>query len=164
MLDMPGKHPGLHMKFSVGHHSVRMSDRLWSGLSTDLLIEQVMTKTIKSPGSFMHGRRITQSVHCLWVHSLHECASVHAAINDLDGIDLSAGSDYHDDLGKGWRSRDFQDLNKMLEFFATTIHLRCKMADCTILQPSLFPVKLMVSTVTVQLMLCCLADYAEYGW
>jgi len=118
MLDLPEKHSGLHMKLSCGHHSVRRSDRLWSGLSTDLLIEQVMMKTIKGQGGLTHGRGMTEGVRCLWVHSLHECASVHAAINDLVGIDLSAGSDYHDDLGKSRRSRDFQDLNKILEFFA----------------------------------------------
>ena len=34
-------HPAVYRDFVSGFHVVRRSDRLWAGLSTDLVIEQV---------------------------------------------------------------------------------------------------------------------------
>ena len=119
MLKVSDTYPWLYSKLCSGHHSVRRSDRYWAGLSTDLLIEQMLMRSIKGQGGLTHGRGMTETVRCLWVHSVHECGSVHAAINDLVSIDLSAGSDYHEDLGTSRRTRDGDDLMKMLEFFTT---------------------------------------------
>jgi len=61
MIDLPEKHPWLHEKFNDGgYHTVRRSDRYWAGLSTDLAIEQVMMKAVKSRGGLTHGRGMTE--------------------------------------------------------------------------------------------------------
>jgi hypothetical protein len=56
MLHLPETHPWLPEQFSKGNHAVRRSDRYWAGLSTDLVIEQVMMRAVKSRGGLTHGR------------------------------------------------------------------------------------------------------------
>ena len=60
MLELPQKHPWLYNQFSEHwFHSVHRSDRYWVGLSTDLIIEQVIMRSIKSRGGLTRGRRFT---------------------------------------------------------------------------------------------------------
>ncbi len=49
MLELPAGHPWLYEQFTEhGYHTVRRSDRYWAGLWTDLTIEQLMMRSIKS--------------------------------------------------------------------------------------------------------------------
>jgi len=107
MQELPDTHGWLHDKLSNGFHAVRRSDRLWAALSTDLLIEQLLMRAVKAPGGLTYGRGMTDSVRCEWVNSLHHCAVVHSAVSSLVGIDLTAGSTYHDKQGKSRRLQDF---------------------------------------------------------
>jgi len=51
MLELPDDFPWLHEMFvNQGFHAVRRSNRYWAGLSTDLIIEQVLMRSIKSRG------------------------------------------------------------------------------------------------------------------
>ena len=72
MLDLPQSNPWLHNKLSnCSLHAVRRSDRYWGGLATDLVIEQVMMKAVKSRGGLMHGRGMMESVCLIWVMNMH---------------------------------------------------------------------------------------------
>ena len=117
---LPMEHEWLYNNLSSGNHSIRRSDRFWGGLSTDLIIEQVMMKAVKGRGGLTHGRGMTDSVRSLWVHSMHKCASVHSAITVLAGCDLPDDStkSCHVELGHSRKTRDFNDLRKVLEWFA----------------------------------------------
>lgn len=49
MLELPNYHPWLYKCFTEqGFHTVRRSSRYWAGLWSDLVIEQVMMRSIKS--------------------------------------------------------------------------------------------------------------------
>jgi len=49
MSDLPATHPWFYEKLhSGGFHAVRRSNRFWAGLSTDLAIEQVMMRAVKT--------------------------------------------------------------------------------------------------------------------
>ena len=51
MLKLPEKHPVVYTKFKEkGYHSVRHSDRYWVGLWSDVIIKQVMMRSVKSRG------------------------------------------------------------------------------------------------------------------
>jgi hypothetical protein len=81
MQQLPDTHPRLYEKFiHGGNHRVRRSDRYWAGLSTDLVIEQVMMWALKSRGGLTHGRGLSDSVRFLWVHSMHMYATVYSAL------------------------------------------------------------------------------------
>ena len=70
MLKLPEKHPEVHtMLKENGYHSVRCSDRCWVGLWSDLIIEQVMVRSIKSRSGLTKGRGFTDSTRHQWVHT-----------------------------------------------------------------------------------------------
>ena len=50
MSELHKTHPYVHKSFQDGLHVVRRSDRYWSGLSTDLVIEQVLMRSLKTSG------------------------------------------------------------------------------------------------------------------
>ena len=50
MLELLTKYPWVHMHFSNGFHTVRHGDRYWAGLWTDMVIEQVLMRSLKSRG------------------------------------------------------------------------------------------------------------------
>ena len=60
MRQLPETHLWLHEQFEQhGFHTVRRSDRYWSGLWTDLVIEQVLMRSLKSRGGLTRGRGMT---------------------------------------------------------------------------------------------------------
>ena len=50
------------------------ADRFWAGLSSDMVIEQVLMRSVKSPGGLTHGRGMAESQRangfCLCQHAL----------------------------------------------------------------------------------------------
>jgi len=49
-------HLNVYGKFEAGFHDVRGSNRLWAGLSTDLVKEQVLMRSQKTSGGLARGR------------------------------------------------------------------------------------------------------------
>ena len=41
-------HPDVHMQFTHGMHVIRRSDRFWARLSPDIVIEQVLLRSLKT--------------------------------------------------------------------------------------------------------------------
>lgn len=118
MLELPDSYPWLHGKFiESGLHTVRRSNRFWAAISTDLAIEQVMMKSVKSRGGLTHGRGVTESVRLLWINSMHKCASVHLAMAGLTKLDHCSDEMQHVELGKSRLKRDFNDLAKLIQWF-----------------------------------------------
>ena len=117
MLELPKNFPWLHEMFiNQGFHAVRRSSRYWAGLWTDLVIEQVMMRSIKSRGGLTRGRGITESVRLQWILSMHKCAGIHEAMTTMTDMKTKA-SEQHIELGRSRCERDFQDLLKIQEWF-----------------------------------------------
>ena len=55
----------VYEKFLAGYHVVQRTDRHWAGLSTDLVIEQSLMRSIKSEGALTRGRGISESQRAL---------------------------------------------------------------------------------------------------
>ncbi len=73
MLNLPKSYSDVYQTFINGFHVVRRSDRYWAGLQTDLVIEQVLMKNIKTCGGLTRGRGITEILRLLWVLSMPAC-------------------------------------------------------------------------------------------
>ena len=117
MHDLPNDFPWLYKCFTEnGYHTIRRSDRRWAGLWTDLVIEQVMMRSIHSLGGLTRGRGMTEGVRHMWVHSMHRCASVHNAMTKLTKLQLTS-SEQHVELGNARCERDNNDLAKIAEWF-----------------------------------------------
>jgi hypothetical protein len=81
MQALPVTYPQLYNQFTSNkNHAIRKSNKYWAGLSTDLAIEQLMMKPLKSRG-LTHGRGLTDNVREMWVSTMHHMAAVHAAVN-----------------------------------------------------------------------------------
>lgn len=55
MFKLQVEHPDVYQRFGEGFHVVRWSDRLWAGLSVDLIIEQVLVRSMKTSGGLTRG-------------------------------------------------------------------------------------------------------------
>ena len=49
------QHPEVYQYFMQGFHVIRRSERFWAGLSTDLIIEQVLMRSLTNTGGLTHG-------------------------------------------------------------------------------------------------------------
>ena len=117
MNELHQKYPWLYEKFiNEGYHTIRRSKRHWAGLWSDLVIEQVMMKSLKSRGGLTRGRGMTDSVRHQWVHSMHRCASVHNAMNVLTGLGTKT-NEQHIELSSSRCKRDYDDMAKLSVWF-----------------------------------------------
>ena len=115
MLDLPETSPWLHGKFAnEGLHSVRRSDRVWAGLSTDLTIEQTMMQSVKGRSGLTHGRGMSENVRLTWLKTMHKCATVYATLCSLTNLDQSSDSFQHADCSTSQAKRDCDDISKLL--------------------------------------------------
>ena len=112
MFELPATSPWLYEQLCVnGFHSVRRSDRFWFGLWTDLIIKQVMVKSIKNRG-LTRGRGKTESVRILC-----KCAEMHEAMTSVTNF-AHRTSEQHVELGNDRRQRDFTDVAKVINWLA----------------------------------------------
>ena len=76
MQDLPNTHPQVNRSFLNGLHVVRRSDRFWAGLSTDLIIEQVLMRSVKTTGGLTRGRGMSETQRLVWLMSMPACADI----------------------------------------------------------------------------------------
>ena len=98
MSSLETDHADVHRKFELeaGSHVVRRSNRLWAGLSTDLVIEQVLMRSLKTSGDLMRGRGMTKRQRVIWLLSMPTCAEMNRAMLELAGVSYSTGEQNKD--------------------------------------------------------------------
>jgi len=62
MQALPTTHSWLYEQFMHGHHSVRLSDRMWASLPTDYVIESTLMRSLKSRSGITRGIGVNESV------------------------------------------------------------------------------------------------------
>ena len=55
MHNLKAEHPKVQKRFEVGFPVIQRIDRLWLGLSPDLIIEQVLLRSLKTSGGLTGG-------------------------------------------------------------------------------------------------------------
>ena len=60
----------LNNKLELESHEIRRSDRYWVGLSSDLVIEQVLMRSVKTTGGLMRRCRLTETQRFAWLLSM----------------------------------------------------------------------------------------------
>ena len=110
---LAGNFSYLHGKFMSGEHTVRRKESSWSGLWTDLSIEQILMKSLKGRGGVI-GRGITENVTNVWTKTMHRCAEI---TNSVETICISSKKGSHQELMPARLNRDNQDYVKVLEYF-----------------------------------------------
>ena len=74
MCKLQVEHPDVYQRFGEGFHVVRWSDHLWAGLSVDLIIEQVLVRSMKTSGGLTRGRGMMELQRLTWLLSMPACA------------------------------------------------------------------------------------------
>ena len=116
MLELHTNFPWMYSNFAEhGYHTVRRSDKYWTGLLSDLIIEQCLMRSLKSRGCVTRGSGITDSVKLLWVSSMHRCAGIHDAMGNLTQ-QRHRSSEQHE-LGSSRIKRDNSDLKRLFKWF-----------------------------------------------
>jgi len=96
MSNLRDDHPAVDRDFVSGLHVVRRSDRLWAGLSTDLVIEQVLMRNLKTSGGLTRGRGLTKQQRLIWLLSMPACAETNRAMQELTGVKSNSGEQSKD--------------------------------------------------------------------
>jgi len=71
-----------------GHHVLRRSDRFWAGLSTDLVIEQMLMRSVISTGGVTRGRGMSESTRGQWLLSMPACGDINNAMQELTNMEF----------------------------------------------------------------------------
>ena len=113
MTNLPNDHPVVHQQFVEGLQVARRSERAWAGLSTDLMIEQVLIRSMKTSGGLTRGRGMTEQQCLTWLLAMPACAEVNRAIQELSGAKYST-NEQNKETGKSRQRRDMKDTHTLL--------------------------------------------------
>jgi hypothetical protein len=102
-------------RFEEGYHVVRRSDRLWAGLSVDLIIEQVLMRSMKTSGGLTRGRGMTEQQRVTWLLAMPACAEVNNAMQELTGVNYNTG-EQNKDMTDARQARDLKDTHTVLNY------------------------------------------------
>ena len=116
MSKLKDDHPRVHDAFEKGFHVIRRSDRYWAGLSSDLIIEQVLMRSLKTSGGLTRGRGMSETQRLIWLLSMPATAEINEAMQDFTEVTFSS-SEQHKDTSEARISRDLKDTNSLLSFF-----------------------------------------------
>lgn len=117
MSDLPNKHPDVHRQFVAGYHSVRRSERYWAGLPTDLIIEQVLMRSLKTSGGLTRGSGMSEQQRLVWLLSMPACADTNQAMQSLTNIHSKSG-EQNKDMSNSRKQRDRKDTTILLSSLA----------------------------------------------
>ena len=108
-------HPEVSRHFDQWFHVVRRSDRFWAGLSPDLVIEQVLMRSMKTSGGLTRDRGMTETQRLVWLMAQPVCAEVNNAMQQLTGVQYNR-SEQHKYLTKARQGKEMTDSCELLEF------------------------------------------------
>ena len=93
MLNLEEKNPTVYQEFSSGNLFVRRSDRFWGALPTDLVIEQVLMRALKSKSGLTHGRGMDETQRTRWLLTMPDYARISTEMDKLGSCAPLRGND-----------------------------------------------------------------------
>lgn len=108
MSSLETDHPDVYRKFEAGFHVVGRSNRLWAGVSMDLVIEQELMRSLKTSGGLTRGRGMTERQRVIWLLSMLACAEMNRAMLELTSVSYSI-EEQNKDMTKSRQVRDMKD-------------------------------------------------------
>jgi len=118
MEKLPDLHPEVYEQFQRGCHVIRRSNRYWAGLSPDLVIEQVLMRSVKTVGGLTRGRGMNESQRLVWLLSTPSCAEINMAMQNLTALCFSS-SEQHKEMSEPRQDKDKKDTDRLLTYLET---------------------------------------------
>ena len=96
MEDLEEKMPSENFNFFShnGYFTIRHTSKFWSGVWSDMTIEQVLMRAMKTNGGLTRGRQISDSTFGQWVRAVPLCIPMCEALEELAGTHCET-SDQH---------------------------------------------------------------------
>ena len=94
MSELESVNPIFHDRFKKGDFVIRRNDRYWTWLPCDLVIEQVLTRSLKSTGGLTKGSGMTAVQRAIWVLSIPICSIYGVVMEENTGV-LYTSSEQH---------------------------------------------------------------------
>ena len=101
------EYPDVRERFQDGLQEMRRSERLWAGLSSDLIIEQGIMRCMNTSGGLPRGRGMTEQQHRLWLLPMTSCAEVNQAMQELTVVNYHI-REQNKDMSKARQARDWK--------------------------------------------------------
>ena len=98
----------------MGNHVVRRTEKFWAGLSTDLVIELLLTRSIKSVGGMTRGREMSESQRAQWLLSMPACVEINNAMQEFTD-QIVESNEQHKDMFDARIKRDDKDRTTFLD-------------------------------------------------
>jgi hypothetical protein len=111
MHQLAATHPDVHNKFLQDYHVIRRSENYWSGISSDLAIEQSLMRSLKSRGGLTHGSRMTEEMTTQWTLSAPILSEYADAMQSFGGVSF-VSSEQHREISSV--SRDHEDSDRLV--------------------------------------------------
>ena len=87
----------------------------WAGLSTDLVIEQELMRSIKTNGGLTRGTGMSENQRDIWVLSRPLCGQVANSMQNLTGVHQKT-SEQNKDLSNARQEKDWNDMKKIKNY------------------------------------------------
>lgn len=101
-----------------GYFTIRRSEKFWSGIWSDMTIEQTMMKNMKSIGGLTHGRGMSESVLMRWTLGMVALQNICEEVEKFT-YTSSSTSEQHIDMRRTRMERDDRDVGKMQNWLST---------------------------------------------
>ena len=115
MNELKNTNPKVKDLFLNGYHVVRRTDSCWAGLSTDLVIEQELMRSLKSSGGMTRGRGMTELQRAKYILSTPSCSKMKCALESLTKVTYKS-SEQHQASRPSRINRDYTDAAKILKY------------------------------------------------
>ena len=107
-----------------GYFTIRRTHKLWSGVWTDMTIEQVLMRAMKTSGGLTRGRGMTNSTISEWIHCTQLCIPLCEALEDFTSKRIDFSEQHVDEVYKAHKglrgavpNRNAVDLDKFIGWF-----------------------------------------------
>lgn len=120
MSQLHSRNPNLFVKFEHGCHVIRRTDQFWAGLSADLVIEQSLMRSLKTPGGLTRGSGMTEEQRALWTMSTPITSEYNYAMQEFTELAYTTSEQHKE----GTQSRIKRDASDLLK-------LKTKLASCS---------------------------------
>lgn len=117
MYSLETENHSVYQKFMNGFHVIRRSNQYWAGLSSDLVIEQTLMRSLKSTGGLTRGSGFDEHQRTLWTMSRPVTSAYNYAMQEFSQM-LYTTSEQHKEATSARMNRDKSDKEKLVEKLA----------------------------------------------
>ena len=105
----------LHKFTTNGFFTIRSSDKFWGGIWSDMTIEQVLMRAMKTPDGVTRGRGLSGSSLSRWVLGTPAAVLISQAVESFSGV-TAQSSEQHVQLRESRQCRDSRDVQTLIQW------------------------------------------------